>query len=69
LPNRAAEDLIANFILTSNTAEIKTREGERKGKGEGDYKTLDGQSNGIGELETNDTNYAYDYLMPKRSQM
>jgi hypothetical protein len=36
------EDLIANFIATSNTAKIKTREGERKGKGEGDYKAMDG---------------------------
>lgn len=56
------EDFVANFIATSNTAEIKTREGER----EGDYKAWVDSSNGNGELETNDTNYAYDYLMMPR---
>jgi hypothetical protein len=55
------EDLIANFIATSNTGEIKTRKGESEG--EGDYKAWVDSSNGNGELETNDTDYAYDYLM------
>ena len=51
--------MVANFIATSNTAEIKTTEGER----EGDYKAWVDSSGGNGELETNDTDYAYDYLM------
>ncbi|CAN5509228.1 hypothetical protein BH18THE2_BH18THE2_27320 [soil metagenome] len=50
-------DLIAQFLATSNTAEIKT---EEEGKAWID------SSNDIGELETNDPNYAYKYLkMPE----
>ena len=52
------EDLIANIIATSNTAEIRT--------GEDDTRAWIDSSNGNGELETNDIDYAYDYLtMPR----
>jgi Winged helix-turn-helix DNA-binding len=57
-PHMAFEkDLIAFFIASSNTAEINTR------KGEDDYKAWIDSSNGAGELETNDPDYAYLYLM------
>jgi hypothetical protein len=49
------EDLIANIIATSNTSEART--------GEDDASAWIDSSNGNGELETNDTDYAYDYLM------
>jgi hypothetical protein len=57
------EDLIANLITTTHTAEIKTKEGE----GEGDYKAWVDSSNENGELETNDADYSYDYLMMPRT--
>jgi DNA-binding MarR family transcriptional regulator len=57
-PHTAFEkDSIALFIASSQTAEIKTREGEDG------YRAWIDSSNGAGELETNDDEYAYDYLM------
>ena len=53
------EDLSALFIAASNTAEIKTREAD-----EGpECRAWIDSSNGAGELETNDPDYAYLYLM------
>jgi hypothetical protein len=58
-PHLAFEcDLIALYLATFQTAEITTiEEGERKDKAWID------SSKGSGELETNDVNYAYKYLM------
>ena len=53
------QDLIAYFIAASHTAEIKSKEGE----GENDYRSWIDSSNGAGELETNEYDYSYDYLM------
>lgn len=47
------QDLIAFFLATSYTAEIKVREGID------DYTAWIDSSNGAGELETNDDEYAY----------
>ena len=53
------EDLSALFIAASNTAEIKTREAD-----EGpECRAWIDSSNGAGELETDDPDYAYLYLM------
>ena len=53
------EDLSALFIAASNTAEIKTKEVD-----EGpECRAWIDRSNGAGELETNDPDYAYLYLM------
>jgi hypothetical protein len=51
------QDLIAHFIAASHTAEIKTREGED------DSRAWIDSSNMTGELETNDDDYSFDYLM------
>jgi len=51
-------DLIACYLAASFTAEIKTKQGE----GEESRAWID-SSNGAGELETNDDEYGYDYLM------
>ena len=48
------EDLIALFTAASHTGEINT--------GEASKAWID-SSNGLGELETNDAEYAYHYLM------
>jgi predicted transcriptional regulator len=57
-PHLAFEhDLIAVYLATFQTAEISTIGGGRKGKAWID------SSKGSGELETNDVNYAYNYLM------
>jgi hypothetical protein len=51
-------------LAASCTAEIKTKQGE--GEGEDEYRAWIDSSNGVGELETNDSQYGYDYLlMPK----
>ena len=50
-------DLIACYLAASYTAEIKTKQEEDE------YKAWIDNSNGAGELETNDDDYAYDYLM------
>jgi hypothetical protein len=55
------QDLITSFLAASYTAEIKTREGND------DYTAWIDSSNGVGELETNDHEYAYDYLMMPRT--
>ena len=52
-------DVIASFLAISHTAEMITEEG--KGAEEGLKAWID-SSNGTGELETNDPNYAYNYL-------
>jgi hypothetical protein len=52
------ENLILLFTAASHTAEIKT--------GEVSKAWID-SSNGLGELETNDGNYAYQYLMMPRT--
>jgi hypothetical protein len=53
------QDSIACYLAASCTAEIKTKQ-----EGEGDeYRAWIDSSNGAGELETNDDEYAYDYLM------
>ena len=52
-------DVIASFLTISHTAEMITEEG--KGAEEGLKAWID-SSNGTGELETNDPNYAYNYL-------
>jgi hypothetical protein len=57
-PHLAFErDLIALYLATFQTAEIPTIGEGRKGKAWID------SSKGSGELETNDVNYAYQYLM------
>jgi hypothetical protein len=57
-PHYAFEhDLIASSLAASYTSQIKTREGND------DYKAWIDSSKGSGELETNDYEYAYDYLM------
>jgi hypothetical protein len=59
------QDLIACYLADSYTAEIKTKQGEG-GEEEDEYRAWTDSSNGAGELETNDSEYAYDYLlMPK----
>jgi hypothetical protein len=50
-------DLIAIFIAASNTAEMKTGEEEAV-----DARVWIDSSTGIGELETNDPSYVYNYL-------
>jgi hypothetical protein len=55
------QDLIACYLAASYTAEIKTKQGE--GEGENEYRAWLDSSNGAGELETNDDEYGYDYLM------
>jgi hypothetical protein len=58
-------DLIACYLATSCTAEIKTKQGEGEREGDESRAWID-SSNGAGELETNDDEYGYDYLiMPK----
>ena len=59
-------DLIACYLAASYTAEIKTKQGEGEGEGKDEYKAC--SSNGAGELETNDDEYGYDYLMPKTAR-
>jgi len=55
------QDLIACHLAASYTSELRTKQGE-----EVEYRAWTDSSNGAGELETNDTEYAYDYLlMPK----
>jgi DNA-binding MarR family transcriptional regulator len=55
------QDLIACYLAASCTAEIKTKQGEGV---EGDeYRTWVDSSNGAGELETDNDEYGYDYLM------
>lgn len=59
-PHMAFEnDLIALYLATFQTAEITTNDHEGK---EGNTAWIDA-SQGTGELETNDINYAYYYLM------
>ena len=59
-PHLAFErDLIALYLSTFQTAEISTVGGGRRRK---DKAWID-SSKGSGELETNDVNYAYKYLM------
>jgi Holliday junction resolvasome RuvABC ATP-dependent DNA helicase subunit len=53
------EDLRALFIAASNTAEVKTREADE----EPECRAWIDSSNGARELETNDPDYAYLYLM------
>ena len=53
-------DLIACYLAASCTAEIKTK--QRDGEGDESRAWID-SSNGAGELETNNDEYAYDYLM------
>jgi hypothetical protein len=62
------EDLIAHFIATSHTAEIKTGDAnEPENDRYEDYKAWIDSSSGSGEFETNDYGYAYRYLMmPKK---
>jgi hypothetical protein len=50
-------DLIALYLATFETARIKTK--NDKGKAWIDT------SHGVGELETNNPDYAYKYLMPE----
>jgi hypothetical protein len=52
-------DLIACNLAASYTAEIKTKQGE----GQEESRAWIDRSNGAGELETNDDEYGYDYLM------
>jgi hypothetical protein len=52
-------DLTACYLAASHTAEIKTKQGE----GQEESRAWIDSSNGTGELETNDNEYAYDYLM------
>jgi hypothetical protein len=54
------QDLIACYLAASYTAEIKTKQGE--GERDESRAWID-SSNGAGELETNNDEYAYDYLM------
>jgi hypothetical protein len=56
-------DLIACYLAVSYTAEIKTKQGEDEGEGENGSRAWIDSSNGAGELETNDDEYGYDYLM------
>ena len=57
-PHLAFEyDLIASSLAASFTSQINTR------RGNDDYTAWIDSSNGAGELETNDYEYAYDYLM------
>jgi hypothetical protein len=59
-PHTAFEkDLIALYIASSQTAEIKTGEGKENGE----YKAWIDSSNGNGELESSDPEYSYSYLM------
>ena len=51
------QDLIACYLAASYTAETKTKQGEDE------YRAWIDSSNGAGELETNDDEYGYDYLM------
>jgi hypothetical protein len=53
------QDLIACYLADSYTAEIRTKQGEE----EDEYRAWIDSSNGAGELETNNGEYAYDYLM------
>ena len=56
-------DLIALYLATFQTAETTTsEEGEREGRRRKDKAWID-SSKWSGELETNDINYAYKYLM------
>jgi predicted transcriptional regulator len=58
IPHHAFEqDLIAPYLAASCTAEVKTREGEDE------YRAWIDSSNGDGELETNDVEYEFNYLM------
>jgi hypothetical protein len=57
---------IACYLAASYTAEIKTKQGEGEGEGKDEYKAWIDSSNGAGELETNDDEYGYDYLMMPR---
>jgi hypothetical protein len=60
-PHLAFErDLIALYLATFQTAETTTVEG---GEGRRKDKAWTDSSKGSGELETNDVNYAYKYLM------
>jgi predicted transcriptional regulator len=60
-PHMAFEnDLIALYLATFQTAEITTSDHERKG--DHNRAWIDA-SQGYGELETNDINYAYKYLI------
>ena len=52
------QDLIACYLAASYTSEIRTKQGE-----EDEYRAWIDSSNGAGELETNDSEYGYDYLM------
>ena len=54
-------DLIASSLTASYTSQIETR-----GRND-DYTAWIDSSNGAGELETNDDEYAYDYLMMPRT--
>ena len=54
-------DLIACHLAASYTAEIKTKQGEREGKDE--HRAWIDSSDGAGEIETDDNEYGYDYLM------
>jgi hypothetical protein len=51
------QDLIACYLAASYTSEIKTKSGVDE------YRAWIDSSNGAGELETNDSEYGYDYLM------
>jgi DNA-binding MarR family transcriptional regulator len=54
-------DLIASSLAASYTSQIRTREGNDE------YTAWTDSSNGSGELETNDDEYAYNYLMMPRT--
>lgn len=59
------QDLIANFIASSHTAEIKTKEEKLELEEDLDEDLrawIDSSSSGAGELETNDADYTYNYL-------
>jgi hypothetical protein len=62
-PHLAFErDLIAMYLATFQTAEITTTTVEEEGRRRKEKAWTD-SSKGNGELETNDVNYAYKYLM------
>jgi hypothetical protein len=55
-------DLIACYMAASYTVEIRTKQEEGE-----EYRAWIDSSNGAGELEANDDEYGYDYLMMPRT--
>jgi DNA-binding MarR family transcriptional regulator len=60
-------DLIACYLAASHTAEIKTK--QKEGEEQEVSRAWVDSSNGTEELETNDGEYAYDYLMMPKTVM